>query len=86
MESTMRYGKLHKLWFRKIYLTKRCQRGNFDKNTKPREPWPSQTFLKQKKRPQDIAIDNILEKVQDKVLEIMGPLSKLPIVVDQVTM
>ena len=36
-----------------------------------------QELLKQKKRPRDIAIDNILEKVQDKVLYIMGPLSKL---------
>ena len=36
-----------------------------------------QELLKQKKRPQDIAIDNTLEKVQDKVLDIIGPLSKL---------
>ena len=36
-----------------------------------------QELLKQKKRPQDIAIDNILEKVQDNVLDNMGPLSKL---------
>ena len=36
-----------------------------------------QELLKQKKRPPDIAIDNILEKAQDKVLDIMGPLSKL---------
>ena len=36
-----------------------------------------QELLKQKKSPQDIVIDNILEKVQDKVLDIMGRLSKL---------
>ena len=36
-----------------------------------------QDLLKQKKSPQDIVIDNILEKVQDKVLDIMGRLSKL---------
>ena len=40
--------------------------------------------LKQKNRPQDIAIDNTLEKVQDKVLDIMGPLSKLWVMVEQV--
>ena len=43
-----------------------------------------QAFLKQKKRPQDIAIDNTLEKVQDKVLDIIGPLSKLWVMVEQV--
>ena len=36
-----------------------------------------QELLKQKKRPQDIVTDNTLGKVQDKVLDIMGPLSKL---------
>ena len=36
-----------------------------------------QQLLKQKKRPQDIVIGNTLEKVQDKVLDIMGPLLKL---------
>ena len=36
-----------------------------------------QELLKQKKRPQDIVTDNTLEKVQDKVLDIMGPLSKM---------
>ena len=36
-----------------------------------------QELLKQKKRPQDIAINNTLKKVQDKVLDIKGPLSKL---------
>ena len=36
-----------------------------------------QELLKQKKRPQDIVPDNTLEKVQDKALDIMGPLSKL---------
>ena len=35
-------------------------------------------------RPKDIAIDNILEKVQDKVLDIMGPLLKLWVMVEQV--
>ena len=40
--------------------------------------------LKQKKRPQDIAMDNTLEKVQNKVLDIMGPLSKLWLMVEQV--
>ena len=43
-----------------------------------------QELLKQKKRPQDIAIDNTLEKVHDKVLDIMGPLSKLWVMVEQV--
>ena len=43
-----------------------------------------QELLKQKKRPQDIAIDNTLEKVQDKVLDIMGPQSKLWVMVEQV--
>ena len=31
-----------------------------------------QELLKQKKRPQDIAIDNTLEKVQDKFLNILA--------------
>ena len=35
-------------------------------------------------RPQDIAADNTLEKVQAKVLDIMGPLSKLWVMVEQV--
>ena len=35
-------------------------------------------------RPQDIATDNTLEKVQAKVLDIMGPLSKLWDMVEQV--
>ena len=43
-----------------------------------------QELLKQKKRPQDIAIDNTLEKVHDKILDIMGPLSKLWIMVEPV--
>ena len=43
-----------------------------------------QGLLKQKRRPQDIAIDNTLENVQDKVLDIMGPLSKLWVMVEQV--
>ena len=43
-----------------------------------------QKLLKQKKRLQDIAIDKTLEKVQDKVLDIMGPLSKLWVMVEQV--
>ena len=43
-----------------------------------------QELLKQKKRPQDIATGNTLEKVQDKVLDIMGPLSKLWVMVEQV--
>ena len=40
--------------------------------------------MKQKKRSQDIAIDNTLEKVQDKLLDIMGPLSKLRVMIEQV--
>ena len=43
-----------------------------------------QKLLKQKKRPQVIAIDSTLEKVQDKVLDIMEPLSKLWVMVEQV--
>ena len=43
-----------------------------------------QELLIQKKRPQDIAIDNTLEKVQDKVLNIIEPLSKLWVMVEQV--
>ena len=43
-----------------------------------------QELLKRKKRPQDIVIDNTLEKVQDKVLDIMGPLSKLWVMIEQV--
>ena len=43
-----------------------------------------QEILKQTKRPQDIAIDNILENAQDKVLDIMGPLPKLWLMVEQV--
>ena len=43
-----------------------------------------QEFVKQKKRSQDIAIDNTLEKVQDKLLDLMGPLSKLRVMVEQV--
>ena len=43
-----------------------------------------QVLLKQEKIPQDIVIDNILEKVQDKVLDIMGPLSKLWVMTEQV--
>ena len=35
-------------------------------------------------RPQDIATDNTLENVQAKVLNIMGPLSKLWVMVEQV--
>ena len=45
-----------------------------------------QELLKQKKRPQDIAVDNTLEKVQDKVLDIMRPLSKLWVMVEQVNL
>ena len=44
-----------------------------------------QELLKQKKKPQDIAIDNTLEKAKDKVLDIMGPLSKLWVMVEQVS-
>ena len=43
-----------------------------------------QELLKQKKRSQDIVIDNTLEKVQDKVLNIVGPLLKLWVMVEQV--
>ena len=43
-----------------------------------------QELLKQKKRPEDIAIDNTLEKFQDKDLDIMGPLLKLWVMVEQV--
>ena len=42
-------------------------------------------LLKQKKRPQDIAMENTLEKVKDKILGIiMGPLSKLWVMVEEV--
>lgn len=42
-------------------------------------------LLKQKKRPQDIAIENTLEKVKEKILGIiMGPLSKLWVMVEEV--
>ena len=43
-----------------------------------------QELLKQKKRPQGISIYNTLEQVKDKVLDIMGPLSKLWVIVEQV--
>ena len=36
-----------------------------------------QELLKQKKRPQDVAIDSTLEKGQDKVFNIMGTRPKL---------
>ena len=42
-----------------------------------------QELLKQKKRTQDIAIDKSLEKVQDKILHIIGPLWKLWAIVEQ---
>ena len=41
-----------------------------------------QERLKQKTRSQDSVIDNILEKVQVKVLNIMGPLSKLWVTIE----
>ena len=62
---------------------------NVNEATLIKTPWPEnldpvkklddylQEPLKQKKSPQDIVIDNISEKVQDKVLDIMGRLSKL---------
>ena len=40
-----------------------------------------QQLLKQKKSPQDIVIDNTLEKVQHKVPNVIGPLSKLWVIV-----
>ena len=43
-----------------------------------------QELLKQKKRPQGISIYNTLEQVKDKALDIMGPLSKLWVIVEQV--
>ena len=43
-----------------------------------------QELLKQKKRRQDIVIDNTLETVQEKVLDIMVPLSKLLVMIEQV--
>ena len=43
-----------------------------------------QELLKQKTRSQDIGIDNTLEKVQDKVLDIMRPLPKLWVLIEQV--
>ena len=43
-----------------------------------------QELLKQKKRRQDIVIDNTLETVQDKVLDIIVPLSKLWVMIEQV--
>ena len=70
---------------------KYVKRGNFDKNTKAENLDPVkklddylQMLLKHKKRPQDIAVDNTLEKVEDKVLDTMGPLSKLWFMVEQV--
>ena len=39
-------------------------------------------FLKQEKRPQDSTVDNTLEKVQEKVLDVMGSLSKLWVMVE----
>ena len=57
-----------------MYPRKICQRGNFDKKTPRPENLESikklddylQELLKQKKRPQDIAIDNTLEKLKTK--------------------
>ena len=43
-----------------------------------------QELLKQKKRRQDIVIDNTLETVQDKVLDIIVPLLKLWVMIEQV--
>ena len=43
-----------------------------------------QELLKQKKRPQNIVIDNTLEKVQDEVVELIGTLSKLWVKTEQV--
>ena len=43
-----------------------------------------QELLKQKKKRQDIVIGNTLETVQDEVLDIMVPLSKLWVMVEQV--
>ena len=56
-------------------LIKPSRPGNFD-SVKKLDDY-LQELLKQKKRPQDIVTDNTLGKVQDKVLDIMGPLSKL---------
>ena len=41
-----------------------------------------QEFLKQEKRPQDITVDNTIEKVQEKVLDVMESLSKLWVMVE----
>ena len=43
-----------------------------------------QELIKQKKRRQDIVIDNTLETVQDKVLDIIVPLLKLWVMTEQV--
>ena len=42
-----------------------------------------QELLKQKKRPQNIVTGNLLEKVQDKVLDITRSLSKLWVMIVQ---
>ena len=39
-------------------------------------------LLKQKKKTGDITIDGIFEKIQDKVTDIMGPLSKLWVMIE----
>ena len=39
-------------------------------------------LLKQKKKTVDIMIDGIFEKFQDKVTDIMGPLSKLWVMIE----
>ena len=64
-----------------IYSKKRCQRAiliesqsseNLDLATKLEDHL--QELLKQKKTSQDITTNNILEKVPDKFLDVMGPL------------
>ena len=39
-------------------------------------------LLKQNKKTVDITIDRTFEKIQDKVTEIMGPLSKLRVMIE----
>ena len=84
MESTARYGKYSNDNSEKFIPEKDVKEANLIKTPRPENLHPVkklednlQELLKQKKRPQDIAIDNILEKVQDNVLDNMGPLSKL---------
>ena len=89
--SGVTYGKLCKRQFGEIYPRKYVKEAILIKTPRPENLDPVkklddylQELLNQKKRPQDIVIDNTLEKVQDKLLDIMGPLSKLLVMIEQV--